>query len=114
MLASYMPVGEVRGLGKISGTAVSFTDLLLGEHTRTHTHTHTQRETSRTQLTNAWAKSAHAKGHLPVHVVADVCVCVCVCVCTGCVLAVSNTLAGVLSDATRSAGYGTCVLVWCM
>lgn len=31
MVASYMPTGEVRGLGKISGTAVSFTDLMLGE-----------------------------------------------------------------------------------
>jgi hypothetical protein len=30
MIASYMPAGEVRGLGRISGTAVSFTDLLLG------------------------------------------------------------------------------------
>ncbi|GAX82287.1 hypothetical protein CEUSTIGMA_g9716.t1 [Chlamydomonas eustigma] len=30
MIASYMPTGEVPGLGKLSGTAVSFTDLLLG------------------------------------------------------------------------------------
>ena len=30
MIASYMPMGEVRGIGKLSGTAVSFTDLLLG------------------------------------------------------------------------------------
>ncbi|KAJ9524159.1 hypothetical protein QJQ45_004887 [Haematococcus lacustris] len=30
MIASYMPTSEVPGLGKISGTAVSFTDLLLG------------------------------------------------------------------------------------
>ena len=34
MVASYMPTGEVKGLGKISGTAVSFTDLLLGEGRR--------------------------------------------------------------------------------
>ena len=31
MLASYMPAGDVAGLGKISGTAVSFTDLILGK-----------------------------------------------------------------------------------
>ena len=30
MVASYMPTGDVPGLGRISGTAVSFTDLLLG------------------------------------------------------------------------------------
>lgn len=30
MVASYMPTGVVPGLGRISGTAVSFTDLLLG------------------------------------------------------------------------------------
>ena len=30
MVASYMPTGEVPGLGKLSGTAVSFTDFLLG------------------------------------------------------------------------------------
>lgn len=30
MVASYMPTGEVPGIGKLSGTAVSFTDLLLG------------------------------------------------------------------------------------
>lgn len=30
MVASYMPTGSVEGLGKLSGTAVSFTDLLLG------------------------------------------------------------------------------------
>jgi len=30
MIASYMPTGEVPGLGKLSGTAVSFTDFLLG------------------------------------------------------------------------------------
>jgi len=53
MIASYMPTGEVPGLGKLSGTAVSFTDLLLGF-----------------------------------------------------VLAASNTMAGVLSDYTRQAGYG--------
>ena len=33
MVASYMPTGEIKGLGKLSGTAVSFTDLLLGECT---------------------------------------------------------------------------------
>jgi hypothetical protein len=31
MIASYMPTGEIPGLGKVSGTAVSLTDLLLGE-----------------------------------------------------------------------------------
>jgi hypothetical protein len=31
MVASYMPTGIVPGIGRISGTAVSFTDLLLGE-----------------------------------------------------------------------------------
>jgi hypothetical protein len=30
MVASYMPTGEVKGIGKLSGTAVSFTDFLLG------------------------------------------------------------------------------------
>ena len=30
MVASYMPTGEVKGVGKLSGTAVSFTDFLLG------------------------------------------------------------------------------------
>jgi len=30
MVASYMPTGVVPGIGRISGTAVSFTDLLLG------------------------------------------------------------------------------------
>eukprot|EP00877_Chromochloris_zofingiensis_P008832 jgi/Chrzof1/4201/Cz14g02210.t1 len=30
MIASYMPTGEVAGIGKLSGTAVSFTDFLLG------------------------------------------------------------------------------------
>lgn len=30
MVASYMPTGEIEGIGKLSGTAVSFTDLLLG------------------------------------------------------------------------------------
>jgi hypothetical protein len=30
MIASYMPTGEVPGIGKLSGTAVSFTDLILG------------------------------------------------------------------------------------
>ncbi len=30
MLASYMPVGEVEGVGKLTGTAVSLTDLFLG------------------------------------------------------------------------------------
>lgn len=30
MIASYMPTGEVKGIGKLSGTAVSFTDFLLG------------------------------------------------------------------------------------
>ncbi|KAJ9524146.1 hypothetical protein QJQ45_004888 [Haematococcus lacustris] len=53
MIASYMPTGEVPGLGKISGTAVSFTDLLLGF-----------------------------------------------------ILAASNTMAGVLSDMTRTANLG--------
>jgi hypothetical protein len=32
MIASYMPTGEVPGLGKLSGTAVSFTDFLLGNY----------------------------------------------------------------------------------
>lgn len=31
MIAAYQPTGMVPGLGKITGTAVSFTDLLLGE-----------------------------------------------------------------------------------
>lgn len=31
MIASYMPTGEVAGIGKLSGTAVSFTDFLLGK-----------------------------------------------------------------------------------
>uniref|UniRef100_A0A7S0YI33 Major facilitator superfamily (MFS) profile domain-containing protein n=1 Tax=Polytomella parva TaxID=51329 RepID=A0A7S0YI33_9CHLO len=30
MIAAYMPTGVVPGIGKVSGTAVSFTDLLLG------------------------------------------------------------------------------------
>jgi hypothetical protein len=30
MMASYMPVGDVAGVGKLTGTAVSFTDLILG------------------------------------------------------------------------------------
>lgn len=30
MIASYMPTGDLPGLGRVSGTAVSFTDLLLG------------------------------------------------------------------------------------
>lgn len=30
MVASYMPTGEIQGLGRVSGTAVSFTDFLLG------------------------------------------------------------------------------------
>ena len=30
MMASYMPVGEVAGVGKLTGTAVSLTDLILG------------------------------------------------------------------------------------
>lgn len=30
MMASYMPVGDIKGLGKLTGTAVSFTDLILG------------------------------------------------------------------------------------
>jgi hypothetical protein len=30
MIASYMPTGEIPGLGRVSGTAVSFTDFLLG------------------------------------------------------------------------------------
>lgn len=30
MVASYMPTGEVPGIGRLSGTAVSFTDFLLG------------------------------------------------------------------------------------
>lgn len=30
MMASYMPVGEITGVGKLTGTAVSFTDLILG------------------------------------------------------------------------------------
>lgn len=31
MIASYMPTGSVPGIGKLSGTAVSFTDFLLGK-----------------------------------------------------------------------------------
>lgn len=31
MVAAYMPTGQVPGLGRLSGTAVSFTDFLLGE-----------------------------------------------------------------------------------
>lgn len=31
MIASYMPTGSVAGIGKLSGTAVSFTDFLLGK-----------------------------------------------------------------------------------
>lgn len=31
MVSAYMPTGEVPGIGKLSGTAVSFTDFLLGE-----------------------------------------------------------------------------------
>jgi MFS family permease len=30
MMASYMPVGDIKGIGKLTGTAVSFTDLILG------------------------------------------------------------------------------------
>lgn len=30
MMASYMPVGEIAGVGKLTGTAVSLTDLILG------------------------------------------------------------------------------------
>jgi Na+/melibiose symporter-like transporter len=30
MMASYMPVGEIEGVGKLTGTAVSLTDLILG------------------------------------------------------------------------------------
>jgi Na+/melibiose symporter-like transporter len=30
MIAEYMPVGEIEGIGKLTGTAVSFTDLILG------------------------------------------------------------------------------------
>ncbi|KAG2424802.1 hypothetical protein HXX76_014227 [Chlamydomonas incerta] len=30
MISSYMPTGVIPGVGKLSGTAVSFTDLLLG------------------------------------------------------------------------------------
>lgn len=30
MMASYMPVGEIEGIGKLTGTAVSITDLILG------------------------------------------------------------------------------------
>lgn len=30
MIASYMPVGDIEGIGKLTGTAVSFTDLILG------------------------------------------------------------------------------------
>lgn len=31
MLSSYIPAGSVPGLGRVSGTAWSFTDMVLGE-----------------------------------------------------------------------------------
>lgn len=38
MIGSYMPTGEVKGVGKLSGTAWSVTDFILGKELRYPLH----------------------------------------------------------------------------
>lgn len=115
MLASYIPAGELPGLGHVTGTAWALTDLLLGEDGKRMSNYST---CNRTGQAASWTclSSRSCFGGVACRArttaqrkmfVAQACGFLC-CPdpCAGVVLMASNWLAGWLCDATAARGLG--------